>query len=190
MNFVTRFRESLMNPDNIFRKIRKEDSMNAVLYYMLWFSIGMLVSEVFIIALGLLPSDITAWALFLVSLVVLPFVSLLSLTFLVISVAFVHWTARYIFKGKGTFSDLFKAYVYASTPGIASLFFGWIPLLNSLISLAGALWSIVLDVKAISRVHKIGEGSALLALIIPGIVVATLIIVLVVVGYLLYFSMH
>ncbi|MFH1294592.1 MAG: YIP1 family protein [Candidatus Aenigmatarchaeota archaeon] len=79
-----------------------------------------------------------------------------------INAAFMHIFV-YIVGGRKGYTSTFNAMAYASTP---SLLLGWIPVVN----IITGIWALVLEVKGIRTLHEITTGKAILAILLPVII--------------------
>jgi hypothetical protein len=83
----------------------------------------------------------------------------------------------YIAGGRKGITQTMKAYMYGSTPG---LLFGWIPILLlgriPIVIVISAIWSLILSIIGIHRLHGITIGRAFLAILVTDVVTFLLII--------------
>jgi len=69
-----------------------------------------------------------------------------------------------LFKGRGSYADTFRSFVYASTPAVI---FMVIPFVNSVVG----IWTFILSLFGLSINHEISKLRAFLALLVGGLVV-------------------
>ena len=100
---------------------------------------------------------------FLKNLGLLLFYFLILIVIVALLVAFTHLFI-YLFRGKAGIKETFKVTFYSATP---SLFLGLIPFVN----IASLVWSTVLQVIGLSKYHELHWWKALLALLIPGLII-------------------
>ncbi|HEY9246083.1 MAG TPA: Yip1 family protein [Candidatus Methanoperedens sp.] len=81
----------------------------------------------------------------------------------------------YIMGGRQGITQTMKAYMYGSSP---NLLFGWIPILLlgriHIVTIISAIWSIILFILGINRLHGITVGKAILAILMAAIVASLL----------------
>lgn len=94
----------------------------------------------------------------------------LGLLFTFVSAAILHVSTK-IVTGKGNYNASYDALAYGTTP---SLLFGWIPF----VGVIAWLYSIYVTMVGLSRLHKIGMGRALLAILLPVVIVLIIAIIL------------
>jgi hypothetical protein len=70
----------------------------------------------------------------------------------------------YIVGGRKGIAQTIKAVMYGSTPG---LLLGWIPIIGFI----AAIWSLVVEIIGIRQLHELTTGKAVLAVLIPFIIV-------------------
>jgi hypothetical protein len=95
-----------------------------------------------------------------------------------IGIGLIHLSAK-IFGGSGSFTTLaYLVSLFYVPLGIVSLVLGLIPCLGALISLAVAIFTIVLTVRAIKVNYRLTTGQAVGAYFVPVVVILAIIIVL------------
>lgn len=77
----------------------------------------------------------------------------------------------YIVGARGGFEQTFKATFYGQTP---TLLLGWIPAIGGIF----VIWSIVLQIIGIRDLHKISTGRAVLAVLLPIIIIGIAVLLL------------
>ncbi|MFA4935401.1 MAG: YIP1 family protein [Candidatus Methanoperedens sp.] len=87
-----------------------------------------------------------------------------------ISGAIVH-IGVYIMGGEKGIVQTIKAVMYGSTPG---LLLGWIPIIGFI----AAIWSLILEILGIRQLHELTTGRAIVAVLIPFIIMVVLTVVL------------
>jgi len=83
-----------------------------------------------------------------------------------------HILGVYIVGGRKGIKETIKALAYASTP---ALLLCWIPLIN----LLAAIWSTILFILGVRELHKFSTSRAVLAIIIPVIIITAVVAVVV-----------
>ena len=109
---------------------------------------------------------------------VIGYIATIVLTF--VGVAIVHIFVL-LLGGKGSYSDTYKALVYASTP---STLLGWIPL----VGIVFGLYSLYLSIKGISKLHNISMMRAFLAVIGIILIILIIVIIMAAIAYALFAS--
>ncbi|MFJ8262582.1 Yip1 family protein [Rummeliibacillus sp. NPDC094406] len=152
---------------------------------------------------GLAASDFyptySTWILLLTCILVGPFIGIFSVT---ISTFFT-WLVGKIFRGKGSFEDVFKVTSLSYVPSIAMAPFLLLWMANSpltyfdtgiefsavtiisaivfmLISIVAGVWSFVISVAGVAIAHRFSNWKAFFTLVIPGIIFGAIIIGIVV----------
>ena len=77
----------------------------------------------------------------------------------------------YIVGGRKGISQTIKALMYGSTP---TLLFGWIPFIGML----AGIWSLILEIIGIKELHELTTGKAIMAMLIPIILLIILAIII------------
>ena len=165
----------MTNPFKFFQSIKSEGIKDAFKYlallslvYMVVLIIAFSVPSLSILggAEGLAPLLGPYGSATGVALAVVLYIMGLVLSF--VSVGIIHLFVK-LMKGKGDYGATYKALIYASTP---SMLLGWIPYIGTIIG----LYTLYLELKGVSILHKIGMGRALLAvLVIPVVVIFVLV---------------
>lgn len=75
----------------------------------------------------------------------------------------------YIAGGRKDFNTTLRSAIYSATP---NLLFGWIPFIGFL----AGIWSLVLQVLAIKELHEISTGRAVVAVVLPFILMLILVV--------------
>lgn len=84
----------------------------------------------------------------------------------------------FLFGAKKGFEQTLKAVFYAETP---VLLLGWIPFIGPIFN----LWTLVLEIIGIKNLHKVSTGTAVLALLVPLIILG----ILAVLGMLVFLTL-
>ncbi len=81
----------------------------------------------------------------------------------------------YIVGGRKGITQTMKAYMYGSSP---SLLFGWIPILLLgriyIVAIISTIWSLILLILGVHRLHRITTGRAILAILMGGVAISLL----------------
>lgn len=196
MNFFDKIKKVITNPTKFFNAIKKEKDIGpAFIYYMIFLAITSVFSILYFWRIfSELPAEITpvggsviSTGTMISSAVISQFIFGIILIFIVYGI--IHLLVKLV-KGKGNFSDTFKAMVYGATPnflispllliymgivGIGNLFL-LIPVY--LISIAVFIWVLVIQIKGIKILHKISTWRAVLAILILPILLVIIIALL------------
>ena len=84
------------------------------------------------------------------------------------------WLISKLFKGNGEYINLLRAGGYASAPTAL----GIIPFIGAI---AGAIWAILLMIKAVKETQNTSDGGAIATVLIPAAVIGLLVLLIVVV---------
>jgi hypothetical protein len=176
ISLIKKVKKVILSPSDFFEEIKAEKGISEAFKYLAILSLVNLVVDIvdivsfilsipYISPLGNLSSflplrGVLSTALGIVISVVM-YISGLILSF--IGVGFIHLFVK-LFKGKGAYSDTYKALIYASTP---SLLFGWVPWVRFIFG----LYSFYLSLKGISKLHEVSMLRAFIMLITPTIVI-------------------
>lgn len=173
MGIGEKIKKSLFNSDELFENVRAEPLSKPFVY----FAITNIVPTVVILVLTL--AFVSIFTSLFASLIPMPpeFSGILTMFLILgpifaaviyaltligtfINAGITHIFAK-IFSAKGSYSDTYKAFIYSTTP-MTILFF--LPIIN-------IIWSIYLELKGLSILHRISMGRAALILFTPIIVV-------------------
>ncbi len=175
MNLAKRFEEVLKKPRKVFSNVGSEGLGDAILYYVAFTSVAVTISAM------LSGTAFTYGAVGFVGYVIgVVFGAGLAALLTPLLIFVPHLFAK-MFGGKGKFGNLWKAMLYAATPGMLGTTVSAIPVVGFLASLAATAWTIVLQVIAISAVHRISNGKAVLAYVLSFVVYAAVVAVLAVI---------
>jgi hypothetical protein len=186
MNLIEKIKKVILSPSEFFEKIKTEKGISKAFKYLALLSLVNLVigvvsftfSITFISPLGNLSTFLPLVATLGIVIPVVIYICSLILSFVVSG--FIHLFVK-LFKGKGDYSDTYKALIYASTP---SLLFGWVPYAGIIFG----LYSFYLSLKGISKLHEVSMIRAFIMLIAPIVVIILAIIAIGVVLYTYYAS--
>jgi hypothetical protein len=173
ISLTKKVKKVILSPSEFFEEIKAEKGISEAFKYLAILSLVNLVVDIvsfilsipYISPLGNLSSFLPLRGVLSIALgIVIPVVMYISgLILSFIGVGFIHLFVK-LFKGKGTYSDTYKALIYASTP---SLLFGWVPWVGVIFG----LYSFYLSLKGISKLHEVSMLRAFIMLITPAIVV-------------------
>jgi hypothetical protein len=186
MNLIEKIKKVILSPSEFFEKIKTEKGISKAFKYLALLSLVNLVigvvsftfSITFISPLGNLSTFLPLLAALGIVIPVVIYICSLILSFVVSG--FIHLFVK-LFKGKGDYSDTYKALIYANTP---SLLFGWVPYAGIIFG----LYSFYLSLKGISKLHEVSMIRAFIMLIAPIVVIILAIIAIGVVLYIYYAS--
>ncbi|MBU0530040.1 MAG: Yip1 family protein [Candidatus Aenigmatarchaeota archaeon] len=172
MGFFDKLKMVIIDPERLFNSVREEPLSKSFVYFAIITLVPMVVaaailSFVFSLFSAILPADVgSSFGLFglLGPVIAIPFY-LLALVFSFVIGAVIFVFAR-IFGSKGSYTDTYKAIAYGSTP--ANLLF-FIPIVSP-------IWSLYLEIKGLSVLHRISMGRAAVIIIAPVIVVTAILI--------------
>jgi hypothetical protein len=165
----------LLRPVETFRQLREESLGDAFVYYGLLLIVYAILSSLFSLAgylfvLSWIPPGIIP-SVILPSLL-LPFMVLGILVVFIIGLivggVILHLFV-YLVGGRKGLEQTLKAAMYGTTPVFV---FGWIPLIGFL----ALIYALVLEILAVRELHEISTGRALLAVLLPFLLILVLII--------------
>ena len=89
------------------------------------------------------------------------------------------WVSAHVFGGTGTFMPYAYVLSLIIVPlGIISAVAGIVPILGGIIALAAAIYEVVLAVFATAAAHRMSQGTAIAAVLVPAVIVLILFIIL------------
>ena len=178
MDFITRIRNILFNPNGCWSKFRKEGIREPIMYLLGISGIGSAIY--FIIGLITIMSPVNRQRMeviashfglsvygTMISVTIIRFAIFFIASFL--NSALLHLFAK-LFKGGGSFSDTYKSVAYGMTP---HYFLLGVPYLNRL----SYIYMIYLQVVGLSNLHNIKMWKAVVSLILADILLLLLIFV-------------
>lgn len=179
-DFIDKMKGFLFSPVETFQASRSEELGEAVRYYVILLAFYSLLSGILIgIGLSVLSSIpgmggavVPVGGLFMIIIIFIAGLIGIFITGIILHI-FV-----YLVGGRNGLEQTLKAVMYASTP---SLLLGWIPL----IGIIAAIWVIVLEVLGIRELHDISTGRAVLAVLLPIVIVVLLVFLAVILGFFL-----
>jgi hypothetical protein len=178
IRFTEKIKKVILSPSEFFERIKAEKGISEAFKYLAILSlvnlvvgiVSFMLSIPFISPLGNLSSFLPLLGALSTALgIVIPvviYISSLILSF--VGAGFIHLFVK-LFKGKGDYSNTYKALIYASTP---SLLFGWVPWVGIIFG----LYSFYLSLKGISKLHEVSMVRAFIMLITPIVVIILAII--------------
>ena len=174
IGFVEKIKGFLVSPVETFRKVKDEGIGSVVKYF---------------VGIALIYSILSAIIFAVASSMVMPFMSkampfaglaggalaavifvsslIGSIIALFVGGAIIH-AFVYLVGGRKGYTQTVKALGYGSTPG---LLLGWIPFIGFVFS----IWSLILQILGVRELHEISTGRAVLAVILPGIIIGLII---------------
>jgi len=180
MEVVEKMKKFLLEPSKAFNSVKKETVGEAFKYFLVPLLIGSLLSAVvFAIATGVFMDFLgMIWGSSLGRLVDTLGAGLAGIVYFIVMIVggivgtFIVslWTHIWVYLvgGRKGLNQTIKAIMYGATP---SLLLSWLPVINSI----GVIWSIVLQVIGIKKLHEITTGraavAAILAIVIPAIII-------------------
>ena len=180
MEVVEKMKKFLLEPSKAFDSVKKETVGEAFKYFLVPLLIGSLLSAVvFAIAAGVFMGFLgMMWGSSLGGLVGTLGAGLAGVIYFIVMIVggivgtliFSLWIHIWIYLvgGRKGLNQTIKAMMYGATP---SLLLSWLPVINSI----GVIWSIVLQIIGIKKLHEITTGravvAAILAIVIPAIII-------------------
>ena len=146
----------LLKPSKFFKKAKRERLYKHSIFFLLFSEIIMLLGTVI---LSLIITTVT-----LPMILLLPFILAVSLGLSFVSAGVLHLFS-FVFKRDIKYKDTYKVVAYAYAPAT----FSWVPLL----SLISAVWSLIIQIVGISKVHKISKFKASIVVLLPLFIMLT-----------------
>ncbi len=175
LGLFSKIGKAIAHPTELFERTKDEGIGPALAYllvlsiihFVMGFLIFILFSSLMLSLLGplisILPQSFLyiALSLFVFDFIIIPITSF-------VGAGILHLFIK-IYKGRGGYSDTFRAQIYSTTP---ILLFGFIPFVN----FAAVIWNFVLIIFGLSINHEISKLRAFLALLTPVILVIILVV--------------
>lgn len=165
--FIGTFRGMITSPGETIRKSRSGTLTDSIIYFLIVifiYSVLATIIEQFVGPVLPIPfspgADLVMIISFIIALVILGTITLL------IAGAIIHICAK-IVGGKGDYTATVRAFALAETPSAA---IGWIPF----IGLLAGIWGFILMVLGIREYHGISTIRAVIAVLLPAIVIIIL----------------
>ena len=168
MDFIEKAKGLLTDPVNTFEALKEDTLEDAIKYYVVIVAVASLFSAgTLMLGMGSLGSMMGNTAVGIGSVAAI-FVIMLVMWIIgaFISGAIIH-IGVLIVGGKNGIAQTIKAIMYGSTPG---LLLGWIPLIGIL----AGIWGLALEIIGVRQLHAITTGRAIIAVIIPGVIIVVL----------------
>lgn len=156
MRLIEKIKTIFLNPDNFFKKVQKEKPVESIKFLIFLSIISGILAGAFL-SFGQSPSSMFT-AAFVLMMPVLMFFSYLFNT--VTTQLFVM-----VFGGNADITQTMKSVIYSSLP---ATIFAWIPI----IGIVASIYSLYINILGLSRYHKISRVRALFAIIVPGLLMA------------------
>ena len=195
MKFFAKIKKVITQPTKFFNAIKKEKGIGpSFIYYVIFLAISSVLMIPYLWRVLAQASKVTSGEGIPFSLgTVIPSIVIMQFVFgiimLFIMYGIIHLLVKLV-KGKGDFSDTFKAMVYGATLNfiispLILIYMGIVGVENIfllipvyLISIAVFIWVLVIQIKGIKILHKISTWRAVLAILILPIILVILIIII------------
>ncbi len=179
-----KFKDITLDPVEAFKNLRDESLGTSFVYFLVIIAVYCILSGIVsILFIGFFSSLMPGMSAGMVagSSLVFGIISIVtsfifSIIALIIGALVLHIFV-YLLGGRKGLEQTIKASIYSCTP-LALL--GWIPL----ISIIAVIWSIVLEALAVRELHEISTARAVLAVIIPLIIIFGLVVV----AFIMFFT--
>jgi hypothetical protein len=180
MDFIEKVKGLLLDPTGTFQNLRSEDMGAALRYFVIWLLIFSALSALIFAVVGtaifsmipqteeleMLNEFIGAGGGIVLAGLVFIMVLIFLVIFIFIGAAIIHLGALLV-GGAKTYSQSFKSLVYGLTP---YYLFGWIPFVNFI----GFIWALILVIFGMKELHEISTGKAVIAVLIPVIIIGAI----------------
>jgi hypothetical protein len=165
-DIVEKVKGFLSDPVETFRHLRDDDLSTAIKYYIILLVFYSVISG--IIAMFGFHAFSAATSLPAMGIYSIVFFFIAGLLGIFISGIILHIFV-YIVGGRRGLDQTLKTVLYASTPG---LLLGWIPIIGIFVG----IWGLVLEILGIRELHEISTGRAILAVLLPVVVIVILVV--------------
>lgn len=153
----------LAAPGKFYDGVKGEEGLSkAFIYYSILLAVSLVLTQAVSTVMGAPLSKITVIG------VVAAWLLVNGLNFVIVAIVHVF---VYLLGGKAGYGATYRAMSYASTP---MYLLNWIPI----VGLAGALWSLYLDIKGIAVLQNMSTGRAAAAVLIPLVILLIIALVL------------
>lgn len=187
-DLIQKFKDITLNPIETFQKLRDEPLSTAFVYFLVIIAIysvlsgiiGMVFVGLFSAMMpGMTPGLIAETSLLMgIFSIVFGFIG--AIIGLIVGSLILHLFV-YILGGRKGLEQTIKAAIYSCTP-LALI--GWIPV----VSIIAMIWSLVLEALAVRELHEISTARAVLAVLIPLILIFGLIVVAIIMFFMVVTS--
>ncbi|MDD3407634.1 MAG: Yip1 family protein [Methanomicrobium sp.] len=179
-----KFKDITLDPVEAFKNLRDESLGTSFVYFLVIIAVYCILSGIvsmFFIGFfsSLMPgmsAGMVAGSSLVFGIISIVTSFIFSIIALIIGALVLHIFV-YLLGGRKGLEQTIKASIYSCTP-LALL--GWIPL----ISIIAVIWSIVLEALAVRELHEISTARAVLAVIIPLIIIFGLVVV----AFIMFFT--
>lgn len=199
MKLCEKVKRVISEPTRFFNAIKKEKDIGQAFIYYLIFLVISAIFSIFYYRRALLetPAANLVGGTMLTGMIIGQFV--ISLVCLFIVTGILHLFCRFM-RGKGIYTDTFKAIVYGSTPSlifspVLMLYLGIVGIKNIFAVFPAyilmgviAIWSLVLEIKGIKIAHSISTWKAVVAVIILPIALVIVIAIVIILIILALFA--
>ena len=191
IGFVSRLGETFLEPGKMFERLiaEKKGFLEPLVLVLIFHGvqgalIGSLIAKIIITIFAFLGSLLGIQNAIPSFVFVIPVITAIvgiicTLLLWVILAGIAHIIAKYIFKGVGSFTQLFKLYGYASVPNILAIFatllmgvdfFAFLGY-SLVLCFASIFWVVLIMVVAVEKSHQIDPGKAFISAFIGPIVI-------------------
>lgn len=181
MDFIDKVKGLLLDPTGTYQKLKDEEMGAALRYFVIWLLIFSALAAVIFAVIGtavfsMIPQTAELGPLnnFLGAgggIVVAGLMFIMILIFGIIGVfigaAIIHLGVLLVGGNQG-YNQTVKSLIYGGTPGYL---FGWIPF----IGIIGSIWSLILIIFGVKELHDVSTGRAVIAVLIPIIIIAAIV---------------
>ena len=180
MGFVEKTKGFLLNPTESFKQVKDENMGTALKYFVIWL---LIYSALFAIIMGAIGGMMASLIPAMQNIPLLgagtglmaavsTFVMLLigGIIGIFIGAGIIH-IGVLIVGGKKGYGQTLKALVYGGTP---SYVLGWIPV----VGMIAGIWALIVEILGIKELHEVSTGRAIIAVIIPIVIIAVIFMVI------------
>lgn len=180
MNFIEKVKGFILEPTETFQKVKDEEVGEALRFFIIWLLIVSALSAIFFSIIGItilstmpqtdelamFDSFIGAGGGIVIAIFMFIFMLIFGVITIFIGAGIIHLGVL-IVGGKNKYHQTLKSLIYGGTP---SYLFGWIPFIGTI----GSIWSLILSIFGIKELHEISTGKAIIAVLLPVIILSAI----------------
>jgi len=185
MEVLNKIQKVLTSPDKFFEGIKKEPIGPSVKYFAVTLLVPVVIMLIVMYTVASMFTSIFGWMFAMGGAQgAIPFMGLITgvaAGFAVVAVIVIYIVAIimsfigaavmhlfvYLCGGRNGYANTYKTMAYGGTP---SILLGWIPF----VGIIASIWGLVLEVKGLKALHGMTTGRAVLAILLPVIIIGAL----------------
>lgn len=181
MDFIDKVKGLLLDPTGTYQQLKEEEMGSALRYYLIWLLIYSILAAIIVTVMGtfvisMIPETeqlrmftefMESGGTFILIPVMFILIFVIGIIGIFIGAAIVHLGVLLVGGNQG-YHQTVKSLIYGGTPGYI---FGWIPF----IGIIGSIWSLILIIFGVKELHDISTGRAVIAVLLPIIIIAAIV---------------